>query len=298
MNRQSEARTGYLLLFPALFTLTLLALCPILILFWLSTRYRVLPFGIDAFAGIYHYVVLLQAPRFWNSLGVTLYFAALSVTLELLLGLAIALLLSRQFRGAGWVRALILLPWAVPTVVTAKLWDWIYHPDLGVLNYLLQHLGITTAPVNWLGTPSLAIHAAIIADVWKTTPFVVILLLAGLALVPPDLYRAAALDGASSWQTFVHVTLPLLRPILLVAALFRTIDALRAFDLLYVLTGGGPADTTETLSIYAYKILFQTMQFGYGSAIGVMMFAVVTMLSLLQLWLGRHDMRRLVGRLP
>jgi len=261
-------------------------------------RYRVLPFGIDHFAGIDHYVVLLQTPRFWNSLGVTLYFAALSVTLEVLLGLAIALLLSRRFRGAGWVRALILLPWAIPTVVTAKLWDWVYHPDLGVLNYLLQNLGITTAPVNWLGTPSLAIHAAIVADVWKTTPFVVVLLLAGLALVPPDLYRAAALDGASPWQSFVHVTLPLLRPILLVVMLFRTIDALRAFDLLYVLTGGGPADTTETLSIYAYKILFQTMQFGYGSAIGVMMFLVVTMLSLLQLWLGRHDMRRLVGRIP
>ena len=298
MNRQSETLTGYLLLFPALFILTLLALCPILILFWLSMRYRVLPFGIDLFAGADHYVVLLQAPRFWNSMGVTLYFAALSVALEVLLGLSIALLLSRRFRGAGWARALILLPWAIPTVVTAKLWDWIYQPDLGVLNYLLQNLGITTAPVNWLGTPSLAIHAAIIADVWKTTPFVVILLLAGLALVPRDLYQAAALDGASSWQSFVHVTLPLLRPILLVVTLFRTIDALRAFDLLYVLTGGGPADATETLSLYAYKILFQTMQFGYGSAIGVMLFLVVTMVSLLQFWLGRQDMRRLVGRTP
>jgi multiple sugar transport system permease protein len=188
----------------------------------------------------------------------------------------------------------ILLPWAIPTVVTAKMWDWMYQPELGVLNYFLRASGLTTEPVNWLGTPALAIHAAIVADVWKTTPFVVILLLAGLALIPSDVYRAAALDGASAWQTFRHVTLPLLRPILMVVVVFRMIDALRAFDLLYVMTGGGPADTTETLSIYAYKMLFQTLQFGYGSAIGVVMFMLVALVSLFQLWVGRRDSRRLV----
>lgn len=298
MRSQTETRTGYLLILPAMCVLALVALYPILVLFWLSLRHRVLPFGIDAFVGLDHYAILVQTPRFWNSLGVTLYFATVSVTLEVALGLGIALLLAGRFRGVGWARALILLPWAIPTVVTAKMWDWMYHPDLGIANYMLQALGITTVPVNWLGTPALAIHAAIIADVWKTTPFAVILLLAGLAMIPSDVYRAAALDGASPWQTFRHITLPLLRPILLVVLLFRMIDALRAFDLLYVMTSGGPADTTETLSIYAYKILFQTLQFGYGSAIGVVMFMVVAMVSLLQLWLGKTDFRRLVGRAP
>ncbi len=298
MRDQSETRTGYALLLPALGVLALLALYPILALCWLSLRHRILPFGIDEFAGLDHYAVLLQTPRFWNSLGVTLYFVGVSVALEAALGLCIALLLARNFPGAGWARALIILPWAIPTVVTAKMWEWIYHPDFGVLNYLLQATGLVSAPVNWLGTPSLAIHAAIVADVWKTTPFVVILLLAGLAMIPPDLYRASALDGASPWATFRHVTLPLLRPILLVVVLFRMIDALRAFDLLYVLTGGGPADTTETLAIYTYKILFQTLQFGYGSAIGVVMFLVVTLVSLLHFWVGRADFRRLAGRAP
>jgi multiple sugar transport system permease protein len=276
--------------------LAVLAVVPILVLLWLSLRYKVPAFGIDAFAGLEHYMVLLQSPRFWNSLGVTIYFAGVSVALETALGLGLALVLAYRVPGVGWARALILLPWAIPTVVTAKLWDWMYHPELGIVNYLLQAGALTAAPVNWLGTPAWAIHAAIIADVWRTTPFVVILLLAGLATISPDLYRAAALDGASLWQSFRHVTLPLLRPVLLVVVLFRLIDALRAFDLLYVMTGGGPADSTETLSIFAYKILFQSLQFGYGSAIGVTIFLIVTLASLLLLWLGRADFRRLVGR--
>lgn len=294
MRDRSEIYTGYALLLPALAVLAVVAIYPIGGLFWLSLRQRILPFGIDAFIGLDNFKLLVQMPRFWNSLGVTCYFAVLSVTLEVLVGLGIALLLARRFPGVGWVRAVILLPWAIPTVVTAKMWDWMYQPELGVLNYFLRASGLTTDPVNWLGTPSLAIHAAIVADVWKTTPFVVILLLAGLALIPSDVYRAAALDGASAWQTFWHVTLPLLRPILIVVVVFRMIDALRAFDLLYVMTGGGPADTTETLSIYAYKMLFQTLQFGYGSAIGVVMFMLVALVSLFQLWVGRRDSRRLV----
>jgi multiple sugar transport system permease protein len=296
VSKRSETQTGYLLLFPAMAVLAVLAVVPILVLLWLSLRYKVPAFGIDAFAGLEHYMVLLQSPRFWNSLGVTIYFAGVSVALETALGLGLALVLAYRVPGVGWARALILLPWAIPTVVTAKLWDWMYHPELGIVNYLLQAGALTAAPVNWLGTPAWAIHAAIIADVWRTTPFVVILLLAGLATISPDLYRAAALDGASLWQSFRHVTLPLLRPVLLVVVLFRLIDALRAFDLLYVMTGGGPADSTETLSIFAYKILFQSLQFGYGSAIGVTIFLIVTLASLLLLWLGRADFRRLVGR--
>jgi multiple sugar transport system permease protein len=292
----TETRSAIAFLVPALTVLALVSLYPILALLWLSMRHRVLPFQIDQFIGFENYALLLATPRFWNSLTVTGYFAGLSVAIEVILGLAIALLLSHSFKGVGWVRAAVLLPWAIPTVVTAKIWDWMYQPQIGVLNYVLQAMHLTTAPINWLGSPSLAIHAAIVADVWKTTPFVVILLLAALAVIPRDLYRAASIDGASSWQTFWHITLPHLRTILIVVILFRMIDAMRVFDLLYVMTGGGPADMTETLSIYTYKILFQTLQFGYGSAIGVVMFLLVASVSLVQLWIGREGFRRMIGK--
>ncbi len=296
MRSMTETRSAIVFLVPALTVLALVSLYPILALLWLSMRHRVLPFQIDQFIGFENYALLLATPRFWNSLTVTGYFAGLSVAIEVILGLAIALLLSHSFKGVGWVRAAVLLPWAIPTVVTAKIWDWMYQPQIGVLNYVLQAMHLTTAPINWLGSPSLAIHAAIVADVWKTTPFVVILLLAALAVIPRDLYRAAAIDGASSWHTFWHITLPHLRTILIVVILFRMIDAMRVFDLLFVMTGGGPADMTETLSIYTYKILFQTLQFGYGSAIGVIMFLLVASVSLVQLWIGRKEFRRMIGK--
>jgi len=291
----TETRVGIAFLLPALTVLALVSLYPILALLWLSMRHRVLPFQIDQFIGFDNYALLFVTPRFWNSLTVTGYFAGVSVAIEVILGLGIALLLSHSFKGVGWVRAAVLLPWAIPTVVTAKIWDWMYQPQVGVLNYVLQAMHLTTAPIHWLGSPSLAIHAAIVADVWKTTPFVVILLLAAIAMIPRDLYRAAAIDGASSWHTFWHITLPQLRTILIVVILFRMIDAMRVFDLLFVMTGGGPADMTETLSIYTYKILFQTLQFGYGSAIGVVMFLLVASVSLLQLWIGRNEFRRMIG---
>jgi len=291
----AETRSAIAFLMPALTVLALVSLYPILALLWLSMRHRVLPFQIDQFIGFDNYALLLATPRFWNSLAVTGYFTGVSVAIEVVFGLAIAIVLSYSFTGVGWVRAAVLLPWAIPTVVTAKIWDWMYQPQVGVLNYVLQAINVTTAPINWLGSPTWAIHAAIVADVWKTTPFVVILLLAALAIIPRDLYRAAAIDGASSWQTFWHITLPHLSAILMVVILFRMIDAMRVFDILYVMTGGGPADRTETLSIYTYKILFQTLQFGYGSAIGVIMFLLVASVSLVQLWIGRHSFRRMMG---
>ncbi len=281
---------------PAIVILSAISLYPICALIWLSFRHHVLPFDIDQFIGLENYTALLSTARFWNSLVVTGYFAILSVTIEIVVGVVIALLLSLSFRGVGWVRAAVILPWAIPTVVTAKIWDWMFQPYVGVFNYALEAMEIIDGPVNWLGSPVLAINAAIVADVWKTTPFVVILVLAGLAVIPQDLYRAAAIDGASSWQTFWHITLPQLGTVLMVVILFRVVDAVRVFDLLYVMTGGGPADTTETLSIYTYKILFQTLQFGYGSALGVTMFLLVAGLSLVQLWIGRDMFRRMIGK--
>jgi multiple sugar transport system permease protein len=162
------------------------------------------------------------------------------------------------------------------------MWEWMYNTDFGILNYIFR------AKINWLGSPSLALNAAVFMDVWKTTPFVAILLTAGLQVIPADLYRAARIDGASAWQAFRRITLPLLKPVIIVVLTFRTLDAFRVFDAIYVLTGGGPANSTETLSIYAYKVLFQTLQFGYGSALSLVVFLCTGMISVFYIkFLGR-----------
>jgi multiple sugar transport system permease protein len=203
------------------------------------------------------------------------YFTTASVSLELLLGLGIALLLNRTFRFKGFVTALVLVPWAIPTVVSAKMWAWMYDTDLGIVNHLLG------MQINWLGSPFWAMNAAVVMDVWKTTPFVAILLMAGLKLIPLEIIQAARIDGAGGWPLFRRIILPLLMPVILVVLIFRTMDAFRVFDAVYVLTDGGPANTTETLSIYAYKVLFQTLQFGYGSTLAIVVFLCVGAMSLL-----------------
>jgi multiple sugar transport system permease protein len=252
---------------PAALLLAAVTALPMAHVVWLSLQDRT-PFRAPAFAGLDNYARLATDARFWNALANTAYFTAASVALELVLGLAIALAVARAGRARSLVYGAILVPWAIPTVVSARMWEWMYNPEIGVLNHLLG------ARLNWLGDPVLALHAAIFMDVWKSTPFVALLLLAGLQGIPRDLYRAAAVDGAGAWTAFRRITLPLLVPVILVAAVFRTIDALRVFDAIYVLTGGGPANGTETLSIYAYKVLFQALDFGYGSALAVAVLAI------------------------
>jgi multiple sugar transport system permease protein len=285
--RERMSRYGFVA--PALAFSATIALFPILYTVWLSFRRQMPIFGISEFVGLTQYRFLLEDARFWNALANTAYFIALSVPLELALGVAFALLLNRPFRGRGLCRALVLVPWAVPNVVAARFWEWIFNADFGVLNYLL---GVR---VNWLGDPFWALHAAILADVWKTTPFVVLLVLAALQVIPEDLYRAARVDGANAWQVFRHVTLPLISPVLLLVLLFRTMDAARIFDLLFVLTGGGPANTTETLVVYNYKLFYRTLQFGYGSALAVATFAFILALSLFYLWMLRRAWQRTTG---
>jgi len=285
MSAVRERLASYGLLGPAVVFVGGVALMPVLVTIWLSFRRQLPIFGISQFTGFENYRFLMTDARFWNALANTAYFVLLSVTLELALGLGIAVLLHQKFPGRGVARALVLVPWAVPTVVAARFWEWIYNADFGVLNYLLG------AKINWLGDPHWALHAAIFADVWKTTPFVVLLLLAGLQVIPEDLYRAARIDGASSFQLFRHITLPLLRPVILLVLLFRTMDAGRVFDLIFVLTGGGPANQTETLVVYAYKLLYRTLQFGYGSAVVVATFLFIFALSVVYLRLLRRTWR-------
>lgn len=256
-------------LVPAALILAAVTLYPIGYVFWLSLEDYSLIRGEAGFVGLANYARLVQDSRFWNSFFNTAYFTVVSVFVELVLGLAIALLVRRSFRGKGLMRAVILIPWAIPITVSARMWEWMYNPAYGVLNYLLG------MQINWLGSPFWAIHAAIVTDVWKMTPFVALLLLAGLHNIPEDLYKAARVDGASRWTIFRRITLPLLWPLILIVLIFRTIDAFRVFDAIYVLTGGGPGNSTETLSIYAYKMLFQSLEFGYGSTLAVAMFLCV-----------------------
>jgi len=262
---------------PALVLLSLITVYPAVYVFYLSFQRRLLIFDLSKYVGLDNYLFLLGDKRFWNALGNTFYFTLISVSLELVLGLGFALLLHRTFKLKGLVRAVVMIPWIIPTVVSAKLWEWIYNTDFGILNYLLG------LKVNWLGSPFWALNCAIAMDVWKTTPFVAILLTAGLQIIPEEVIQAAKIDGAGTWQIFKRITLPLLKPVILVVLIFRTLDAFRVFDAVYVLTGGGPANTTETLSIYAYKVLFQTLQFGYGSALSVIVFLCVGFFSLVYL---------------
>lgn len=282
MPRRADPKA--LFLAPALLALAGVTLYPLGHVMWLSLHRRLLIFDISRFVGLGNYRFLLGDGRFWNALYNTGYFTGLSVLLELALGLAVAVLLNRAFRGKGLMRAVVLVPWAVPTVVSAKMWEWMYNVDFGLFNYLVG------SQVNWLGSPFWALNAAVAMDVWKSTPFVALILMAGLQSIPAELYQAARVDGASSWTIFRRITLPLLKPFILIVLVFRTLDAFRVFDAIYVLTGGGPANTTETVSIYAYKVLFQTLQFGYGSAIAVTVFGCVGLLTILYVrLLGRGE---------
>ncbi len=273
-RQRADRRAGLAFVAPAALTLAALALYPGLWVLWLSLQQRIPIFHIERFVGLDHYVFLASDPRFWNAARVTLVFTVVSVGLELVLGLAVALALQRQRAGRRLALSLLLLAWALPSVVTAKLFEWLYHPSAGLVNVLLGGRSW-----NWLGDPALALPGLIVADVWRTMPFVALLCYARLLTIAPEVYEAARVDGAGRLATLRSITLPLLRSILLVALLFRTLDALRAFDLMYVLTGGGPANTTETLTVYAYRTLFQTLQLGFGAAIGVVIFALVMLVA-------------------
>jgi len=273
-RERAARRLGWLLLAPALVVMGSLTLYPALWVLWLSLQYRIPVFSISRWAGLEHYAFLAVDTRFWNAAWVTGAFTVASVALEGALGLALALALRGQQRGRRTALALLLLAWALPSVVTAKLFEWLYHPAGGLVNFLLGERAI-----NWLGDPVLALPALILADVWRATPFVALLCYARLLTISPDIYEAAQVDGAAGVRAFTRITWPLVQPILLVSLLFRTLDALRAFDIMFVLTGGGPGGSTESLTVYAYRALFQTLQIGFGSAIGAVVFALVMVVA-------------------
>ena len=277
----AEARLGLLLAAPAIVTILLIAVIPLAqtildSLFQISLKFENAP---RPFVGLDNYRSVLGDDSWFNALRVTGLVAGASVAAELVLGMIVALLINRSFRGRGLVRASVLVPWALTTVVSAKMWAWIYDGRYGLANDLLMKLHLIDQPIIFLVRPEVTIWAMVAAEIWKTTPFMALLLLAGLQLIPHELFEAAALDGASRWQAFWRVTLPLLRPTILVALLFRTIDAVRMFDLPRVLTNGGPGRSTETVVLYTYNIFLTALNFGYGSTLAVVIFLIVMFVS-------------------
>jgi ABC-type sugar transport system permease subunit len=275
-----EVLAGYGLLLPTVFVLLAVSLYPVLRTLWMSFRNTSPILREDKFTGWANFSKLLGDAGFWNAWKHTIMFTGISTFVETLLGLGIALVLHQAFRGRGFVRAIVLIPWAIPTVVTSRMFAYLFDGQNGLVNYLLMKLNIVQSPINFIGDTRTAMGTIILADVWKTTPFMMLLILAALQTIPTELQESAALDGSSAWRYFWSIRLPLIMPALLIASLLRTLDAFRIFDLPYVLTGGGPADSTEVMSTLAYKTLFSGSEYGYGSAMATAMFATEVLIAL------------------
>jgi multiple sugar transport system permease protein len=267
INRKRLARMGWGFSAPALLVIAAVTIFPIVYSVIMSLNNVAVTgngFSLDGFT-FSNYNLLIHASLWRDALFFTVYYTVVTVIIELLIGTCIALVLERLVAGRGWMMALLLIPWSMITVINAELWAYIYNGTYGVADYIFGGLGLGHPVI--LGTPTPAIIGLMVADIWKTTPFVAIIVLAGLVMLPGDVYEAAEMDGASGWYTFWHVTLPLLRPTIALAVMFRVLQAFGLFDLPYVMTGGGPGTSTQSLSILAFNALFKNLSFGPGAAV-------------------------------
>jgi len=275
---------------PAFLALIVILIYPLGYSFWLSFHewtLRGFKKGVP-FVGLQNYLDLFSNPDFVNSLRITFTFVIAAIAIELVIGMGLALLLNHDLKGKGFIRSMILLPMMCTNVVIGLTFRLLYNYDLGLINYYLSQLGF--ARVEWLSNPSVAMPAVIIVDVWNTTSFVALLLLAGLQSLPDEPFEAAMIDGANSWQSFTYLTLPLLRQTILVVLLWRLIDTFRIFDVIYLLTAGGPARATETVSIYVYRYGFQSFNLGFASAAAyIMIFIMLGVAVLLARVMGRIE---------
>lgn len=233
------------------------------------------------YSGADNFARVVRDKRVQSTMVFTLVFTFVSVLLELVLGLALAMIMNKSMRGKGIIRTVSLIPWAIPTSVAALIWSYLYNGSSGIISHLFSAMQVIDSPAQLLTTSGGAFWAIVIADVWKTTPYMALLLLAGLQVIPDSLYESSSLEGASKMEQFLYITLPLLKSSIFVALLFRTLDAFRIFDLIYVLTGGGPGGSTESISVYAYKVMFAQTRFGFGSAMVLLMAVAVGIITLL-----------------
>jgi trehalose/maltose transport system permease protein len=289
-----RVRTAWLFLLPMLAVLVFVAGWPLARTFWFSlTDAELANLEAARLIGFENFLVridgewygVLVDPLWWNAVWNTLYFAIVSVSIETVLGFAIALVLNHSFRARGWVRAAVLIPWAIPTVVSAQMWGWMMHDQFGILNHMLLATGLISERLAWTADSDLLMTSVILVDVWKTTPFMALLILAALQMLPRECYEAARLDGVHPIRVFIYITLPLVRPALMVAIIFRLLDALRVFDLVYVLTPN--SEETAMMSVFTRQQLVDFQQVGYGSAAATVMFFLVALLTGIFLTVGR-----------
>ncbi|MBN9234720.1 MULTISPECIES: carbohydrate ABC transporter permease [Phyllobacteriaceae] len=268
MAQAQQDRTAWLLLTPMIAIMVLVTAFPLLNTLWLAfTDASLTGQGyVWQWVGFENFAYILDDADFRAAVGHTAYFTVFSVSAEVVLGVLVALLLNQEFRGRAYVRALLILPWALPTIVNAVMWRLIYNPEYGSLNALLTQVGLLDAYRSWLGDPSMAMNMVILADVWKNYPLIALIALAGLQTVPKDLYEAAIMDGANAWIRFWKITIPGIMGSLTVAMVLRAIEAFKVFDIFYVMTRGGPADSTKTVSFFVYQESFTYLRAGSGAA--------------------------------
>ncbi|MCC6519518.1 MAG: sugar ABC transporter permease [Tabrizicola sp.] len=299
---QQRQRAAFWFIAPMLLALFCVAAWPLLRTIWFSlTDTKLSDLYGGAWIGFDNYLSLrvldsgrwiwrgtLVDPDWWNAVWNTVRFAFVSVFFETVLGLIVALVLNAEFKGRGLVRAAILIPWAIPTIVSAKMWAWMLNDQFGILNDIALNLGLISQKIAWTASVDTAMYAVLMVDVWKTTPFMALLILAGLQMVPRDIYEAAKLDGINPVKVFFRITLPLIRPALAVAIIFRMLDALRIFDLVYVLTPNSAA--TKTMSVISRENMIDFDKFAYGAAQSTLLFAIIAIFVSLYIWLGKVDL--------
>lgn len=300
--QQQRARAAFWFLAPMLLALFCVAAWPLLRTIWfsltdatLSNLYNAKFIGFDNYLSVRElssgrtiYRGTLVDPAWWNAVWNTVRFAFVSVAFETVFGLIVALVLNAEFKGRGLVRAAILIPWAIPTIVSAKMWSWMLNDQFGIINDILLKLGLISQKIAWTANVETAMKAVLIVDIWKTTPFMALLILAGLQMVPRDMYEAAKIDGIHPVKVFFKVTLPLIKPALMVAVIFRMLDALRIFDLVYVLTPNSSA--TKTMSVISRENMIDFDKFAYGAAQSTLLFAIIAVFVALYIWIGKVDL--------
>lgn len=282
---------AFLLLVPSAIVVFGIVVYPVLRTFYTSFFEVLTPIpGVPhPFKGLGHYTDILTSGDFWITIRRTAYFTLVSTGLELVLGILLGLLLNQRVRGRWVFRVIVILPWALPTIVNGAMWRYIFDPNYGALNAALTQIGVLDSYQSWLGSPFLAMNMVIAADVWKNTSLAAFLTLAGLQAIPNNLYESARVDGAGAIRSFFNVTLPLLRPTIAVILVLRTIEAFKVFDIVYVMTRGGPAESTQTIAYYTYLQAFSNQRFGYGSALAVLIVVFIMMLAIVYIRLLRRD---------
>lgn len=283
---QQRTRAAWLFLAPMLVALLLVAVWPLARTIVFSfTDANLNDLSGWRFVGLDNYAYLVSDPLWWKAVSNTLVFTVVSVAIETALGMVIALALNAHLPGRGLLRAAVLIPWAIPTVVSAKMWSWMLNDQYGVVNAMLRGIGVIDTPLAWLASPSLTMASIIAVDVWKATPFMSLLILAALQTLPAEIYEATRVDGVHPVKVFFRITLPLIRPALLVAVIFRGLDALRVFDVIYVLTGNN--ENTASMSVYARQQLVENADVGYGSTAATCLFLVVAIVTIILVMVGR-----------